>query len=45
MSLESGEIIFWDGYQNVRYLIAQNFEEFICKLYNDELSPRLDTPD
>lgn len=38
--LPSGEVVFWDGYEQVPvYPLAVNFEEFICKLYSDELSP------
>lgn len=42
MSLESGEIIFWDGYQDVRYLVARNFKEFIDQLFRGEGSPRFE---
>jgi hypothetical protein len=43
--LPSGEIVFWDGYEYVPvYPIARNFEEFIYKLYSDELSPQMDPP-
>lgn len=45
MSLQSGEIVFYDGYEQVPpYPVASNFEEFTHKLYSDELSPRLDIP-
>ena len=44
MSLRSGEIVFWDGYEHVGYPVARNFEEFIDHLYREEDSPRFDPP-
>jgi hypothetical protein len=43
MALRSGEIVFWDGYEQVPvYPLAPNFEKFIGALYRDELSPHFD---
>jgi hypothetical protein len=44
MSVNSGEIIFWDGYKDVRYPIAPNFKDFIAQLFRDEGSPRFAPP-
>jgi SMI1-KNR4 cell-wall len=40
MSLPSGGIVFWDGYEHVPvYPVAQSFEELVENLYRDADSP------
>jgi hypothetical protein len=35
----SGSVVFWDGYDNAVFPIAESFEGFLGQLYRDDLSP------
>jgi SMI1-KNR4 cell-wall len=35
----SGSVVFWDGYDNAVFPIAESFEGFLEQLYRDDLSP------
>jgi hypothetical protein len=38
----SGSVVFWDGYENAVYLVAESFEGFLRQLYRDDFSPSIE---
>jgi hypothetical protein len=41
LALDSGAIVYWDGYEDVVFPVSGSFEDFMASLFSDELSPHV----